>query len=188
MEAREGTEDRAATAQKRPRGGGEEPRQGLPGEKTNSSRSRRAPEPEPSQKRAATPREHQEVAEPPKGEAPGLCLGRHTASTLGRAWQLCQGTSPFPQGDSSHPATSHMTCLVGRVLEPHAMGHWEELGPGRRPQAQGRQRRRGPGSSPSTGEPHTLTRFPITRGQLLLDTSIGLEQAGPPVPQKGAYK
>ena len=128
------------------------------------------------------------MAEPPKGEAPGLCLGRHTASTLGRAWQLCRGTSPFPQGDSSPPATSRMTCLVGRVLAPHAMGHREELGPGRRPQAQGRQRRRGPGSSPSRGEPHTFTRFPITKRPASFRYSDWPRTGRAPVPQKGAYK
>lgn len=63
------------------------------------------------------------------------------------------------------------------------MGHWEETtGPGQ-------AKEMGPGSSPSTGDPHTLLRFPITRDQLLSsDMPAGLVLARPPHPTKRSLK
>lgn len=68
--------------------------------------------------------------------------------------QLCRGTSPCP-GAVLPPCclTHHMPGRAGRIPEPLAVGHREELGLGRRPQAWGRPRRQGPGSSPLTGDP-----------------------------------
>lgn len=84
-----------------------------------------------------------------------------TASMLG---------PPVARGDTP-TRPPQMTGLTGSAPEPLAMGHWgETTGPGQ-------AKEMGPGSSPSAGDPHTLLRFPITRGQLLFsDMPTGLGQ------------
>ena len=84
-----------------------------------------------------------------------------TASMLG---------PPVARGDTP-TRPPQITGLTGSAPEPLAMGHWGETkGPGQ-------AKEMGPGSSPSAGDPHTLLRFPITRGQFLFsDLPTGLGQ------------
>lgn len=186
-----GAEDRAATAQKRPRGGGE-PGRGLPaegggtatcagasaGRDSTASRARARP---------LTREDCRSPHPPPAGPGPGA-LGSDkpggptadTGSALG-GLPVVPSDRPSPQGRGSPPCHLTHTCQAGGRPQPHAVGRREELGPGRGPRPRP-DREDGP-LQPST------SRAPALRGaHFRLQTPARSGQAGPPLPEGGVLK
>lgn len=136
--AREGAEGRRASAQERPWGGSLErrPRAGLAQGPSASTLTKGLP----------VAGDQREVAEPPQGEAPGPCLGRHHLHA-----GACPAAAP---SRLLFPPCHHARYVPGRE-GPSATcrGHRE-----RRPQAQGRQGTPAPHEAPHNQRPASFFR------------------------------
>lgn len=197
MEARGGGRRQGSCCPEETPGGGREPRWGAPcrkneeqllvqvqGQLRQGLHDLKAPVPDPHKKELPGAHTHN-LQGPARGhsEVTGLVGPRQTLPLRWGSSPIVLSDRPSPRGRDSPPC--HLTHNVpgGGRPQPHAVGRWEELGPGKRPQAQARQRRRGPGSSLPPAGPFTPRWGPLPSS-----TPVRSGQAGPPLPEGGVLK